>query len=367
MAGTDGNKPPMSKEKRRLLRKTIIIFLAIATPVLTVLCIFLGIRLYTVHGELKRLRAQAAETIALYDAEAPAVTDASGEPEAMNGTGAESAGKNSAGTEADGENGAGMEGREGQNANVNGSSGEYTDRYAADGVSVSKRDSAGNPTEFSEGETIPEDGSIRKVYLTFDDGPSSNTGRILDILAQYGVKATFFVVGKEDAQYQELYQRIVAEGHTLGMHSYSHKYDEIYQSVDSYAQDLSQLQEFLYETTGVWCRYCRFPGGSSNTVSRVDMYDLIQYLDEQDITYFDWNVSSGDASNSYISESAIINNCMATLPQYQESIILMHDASNKNTTVEALPDLIEQIQAMDNTVIVPITEDTEPIQHISSD
>lgn len=97
------------------------------------------------------------------------------------------------------------------------------------------------------------------------------------------------------------------------------------------------------------------------------MYDLIAYLDEQDITYFDWNVASGDASNSYISKEAIISNCISTLPQYQESIILMHDASNKNTTVEALPALIEQIQAMDNTVIVPITEDTEPIQHISSD
>lgn len=114
-------------------------------------------------------------------------------------------------------------------------------------------------------------------------------------------------------------------------------------------------------------RYCRFPGGSSNTVSKVDMYELITYLDEQDITYFDWNIASGDASNSYISEAAIINNCMSTLPQYQESIILMHDASNKNTTVDALPALIEQIQAMEDTIIVPITEDTEPIQHISSD
>lgn len=211
----------------------------------------------------------------------------------------------------------------------------------------------------------PQD--AHKVYLTFDDGPSSNTDRILDILAEYDVKATFFVVGKEEEEYQALYKRIVEEGHTLAMHSYSHKYDEIYQSVDSYAQDLRKLQEFLYDTTGVWCRFCRFPGGSSNTVSMVDMYDLIDYLDEQDITYFDWNVSSGDASNSYISPEMILRNCMATLPQYQESIILMHDASNKNTTVQALPDLIEQIQAMDDTVIVPLTEDTEPIQHISNE
>mgnify|MGYP002512657139 CR=1 FL=1 len=374
MAETDGKKPPMSKEKRRFLRKTIIIFLVIATPVLTALCIFLGIRLHAVQKELRRLQAQAVEAAALYDTEDTGETAFSGQPEepgaeestVKTGESETEAGDGTKAGEAEataktGENDTGV-----KNGTGNGT-GEYTDRYTADGVMVSKRDSTEMPEKSADEETVLEDGSVRKVYLTFDDGPSSNTERILDILAQYDVKATFFVVGREEERYQELYQRIVADGHTLGMHSYSHKYDEIYQSVDSYAQDLSRLQEFLYETTGVWCRYCRFPGGSSNTVSGVDMYDLIAYLDEQDITYFDWNVSSGDASNSYISEEAIINNCMTTLPKYQESIILMHDASNKNTTVEALPALIERIQAMDNTVIVPITEDTEPIQHISSD
>lgn len=334
MAQMGEKKQPMSRERRRFLRKIIIFFLVIATPVLTVLCIFLGVRLHIVRGELKRLQAQAVEASAFYQTEDSEETGV-----------------------LDGENGIGAES----------SAGEYTNRYSADGVSVSKRDGTGAPAAHTEEGNVSADGNVRRVYLTFDDGPSSNTSRILDILAEYDVKATFFVVGKEEEQYQELYKRIVDEGHTLGMHSYSHKYDEIYQSVDSFAQDMSKLQEFLYETTGVWCRYCRFPGGSSNTVSRVDMYDLIAYLDEQDITYFDWNVASGDASNSYISKEAIISNCISTLPQYQESIILMHDASNKNTTVEALPALIEQIQAMDNTVIVPITEDTEPIQHISSD
>lgn len=212
-----------------------------------------------------------------------------------------------------------------------------------------------------------EEEGIRKVYLTFDDGPSGNTGRILDILADYDVKATFFVVGKEEEEYQALYNRIVAEGHTLAMHSYSHKYKEIYQSVESYSADLSRLQEFLYDTTGVWCRYCRFPGGSSNTVSKVDMHELIAYLDDQDISYFDWNVSSGDASSAYISPESIIRNCTAGLRKYDEAIILMHDASEKKTTVEALPGLIEAIQAMEDTKIVPVTDDTEPIHHISND
>ena len=218
-----------------------------------------------------------------------------------------------------------------------------------------------------DGESSVEDAGVRKVYLTFDDGPSGNTNRILDILADYDVKATFFVVGKEEEEYQALYKRIVEDGHTLAMHSYSHKYNEIYQSVESYSTDLSKLQEFLYDTTGVWCRYCRFPGGSSNTVSRVDMHELIAYLDNQDMSYFDWNISSGDARGSYISPSEIIRNCTVNIKEYNEAIILMHDATDKNSTVEALPKLIETILAMEDTKIVPITDDTERIHHISND
>lgn len=234
--------------------------------------------------------------------------------------------------------------------------------YTASGVSESMR-GASDAEEAAAGE---KDGG-RKVYLTFDDGPSGNTGEILDILAAYQVKATFFVVGKTEEKYQSLYKRIVEEGHTLAMHSYSHKYNEIYQSRESYIEDLSKLQEFLYETTGVWCRYCRFPGGSSNTVSRVDMHELIDYLEEQDMTYFDWNVSSGDASADYISPEAVVRNSTARLAEFDEAIILLHDASDKDSTVKALPKLIEKIQAMEDTKIVPITDETEPIHHISND
>lgn len=233
--------------------------------------------------------------------------------------------------------------------------------YTASGVSEFQRDTSEAAEAVAQG-----DGS-RKVYLTFDDGPSSNTGRILDILAEYDVKATFFVVGKTEEKYQSLYKRIVDEGHTLAMHSYSHKYNEIYQSRESYMEDLTKLQEFLYETTGVWCRYCRFPGGSSNTVSRVDMHELIEYLEGQDMTYFDWNVSSGDASSAYISPEAVVRNSTARLLEFQEAIILLHDAADKDSTVQALPELIEKIQAMEDTVIVPITDETEPIHHISNE
>lgn len=203
---------------------------------------------------------------------------------------------------------------------------------------------------------------IRRVYLTFDDGPSANTDRILDILAQYGVKATFFVVGKNG--YTEQYQRIVKEGHTLGMHSYSHRYSEIYASLDAYKEDLTKLHDFLYELTGEDCKIVRFPGGSSNTISKVDMQELIHYLNQESMVYFDWNVSSGDASGENKDANQIARNVLDQIDKYNNVVILFHDATGKSTTVDALSEIIEKILESDNTVILPISEDTVKVQHL---
>ena len=212
----------------------------------------------------------------------------------------------------------------------------------------------------------PVKSSGKKVYLTFDDGPSSNTDQILDILKDYDVKATFFVVGKTDERSVKAYQRIVEEGHTLAMHSYSHKYDEIYESKEAFARDLNSLQEYLYETTGVWPRIYRFPGGSSNTVSKVDMQELNEYLTDIGITYFDWNVASGDAVSRTLPAETIVNNCLSGIEKQKESVILMHDASNKGTTIEALPQIIEAIQEQGDAELLPITDATVPVQHIAA-
>ena len=203
----------------------------------------------------------------------------------------------------------------------------------------------------------------RYVYLTFDDGPSSSTDDILDVLKEYDVKATFFVCGKPDSRYTDLYKRIVDEGHTLGMHSYSHKYNVIYESTESFKDDLDKLRRFLNETTGTWSKYYRFPGGSSNTVSKADMKELIQCLNDEDITFFDWNVAGGDATGG-ATKATIYNNVVNNVPRFKHSIVLLHDSADKMSTVEALPEIIEAIQAMDDTVIVPITDDTLPVQHI---
>ena len=322
MAQTDAVQEIESANYRRIRRlKRLIIYVPFSVIlILLVICIFLGVRLHMVRKELQN-------ALARLEATSPA-------------------------EQADTDTGTRLE------------YGTDTLPYTVSGVDKSGRAS---PRTDDASSIQEEEDNCRKVYLTFDDGPSSNTGRILDILAEYDVKATFFVVGKEEEEYQPLYRRIVEEGHTLAMHSYSHNYNEIYQTVESYSADLTRLQEFLYDITGVWCRYCRFPGGSSNEVSRVDMHELISYLDEQDISYFDWNVSSGDASSAYISPANIVRNCTENLQKHREAIILMHDAAEKRSTVEALPELIETIQAMEGTKIVPITDDTEPIHHISND
>jgi peptidoglycan/xylan/chitin deacetylase (PgdA/CDA1 family) len=200
------------------------------------------------------------------------------------------------------------------------------------------------------------------VYLTFDDGPSENTPEILEILKKHNVKATFFVTGKEGDQAKEWYQQIVADGHTLGMHSYSHSYSTIYESVDSFDEDFTELYDYLKEVTGVSCEFYRFPGGSSNQVSNTDMNEFIDYLGEKGMTYYDWNVVCGDATSQIYSADELVENVMTDVVKYKYSVVLMHDAAEKDTTVEALEKILQELEEMD-AVILPITEDSPVIHH----
>lgn len=209
-------------------------------------------------------------------------------------------------------------------------------------------------------DTLPE--NVRRVYLTFDDGPSANTDQILDILSEYGVKATFFVVAKTDSKSLLRYQRIVEEGHTLGLHSYSHKYSEIYASLESFSSDITKLQKFLQETTGIQVNLYRFPGGSSNTVSCVPKEELIAYLNENGIRYMDWNIVGRDATGTYVSPEAICENCIEGINK-QTNVILLHDGADKNNTVEALPMILDRIAEMENTVVLPISDATTEVHH----
>lgn len=221
-------------------------------------------------------------------------------------------------------------------------------------------------TTETEDTSEPEGDGRKKVYLTFDDGPSTGTEEILAILRQYNVKATFFVVGKEDNYSMEMYKKIVEEGHTLGMHSYSHQYSTIYQSVEDFSKDIERLEALLKKATGEDVKLFRFPGGSSNLVSNIGMQEFIKYLNDEGITYFDWNVSSGDATSKSLEPEALVQNVVQDVGIYKNSVVLMHDAIDKPNTVEALPMLLEELQKMD-VDILPITEDVKPIQHIKAD
>lgn len=220
--------------------------------------------------------------------------------------------------------------------------------------------------EIAEDSNALEEGEHPKVYLTFDDGPSVNTSKILDILKAKNIKATFFVIGQEDEESKALYRRIVDEGHTLGMHSFSHKYDVIYQSLDAFQEDMEHLQSYLEEVTGVTPTIMRFPGGSSNKVSNVDIEELIRYVKEKGITYYDWNVVSGDATSQVYTPDELVANVMEDVVKYHTSIVLMHDSSAKGSTVDALLPMIDQLQEM-GAELLPIDEATKPIQHIKAE
>lgn len=203
----------------------------------------------------------------------------------------------------------------------------------------------------------------KHVYLTFDDGPSTYTGDLLDLLDEYGIKVTFFTIGRTDEHSLEMYKEIVKRGHTLAMHSYSHDYGAIYASMDNFKADFEKIRNLLYETTGVKPWLYRFPGGSSNKVSKVDMQDLIKYLDSESTTYFDWNAVNGDATGKKYTQKELIQNVMDGVNMYQNSVVLMHDTAAKKSTLDSLPELIKELQDMD-VQILPIDKTTEPVQHV---
>ena len=203
------------------------------------------------------------------------------------------------------------------------------------------------------------------VYLTFDDGPSSNTERILDILKEYDVRATFFVQGTNIETLIPLYKRIIDEGHSLGMHSFTHEYSQIYSSADAFAEDVDRISDFIFEHTGVRPTIYRFPGGSGNTVSHTDIKDLEKVLDDRGISYYDWNVYAQDAVNPALDSETIVSNVVDNMMNDCDSFVLMHDMGNKNSTVEALHSIIEILKDRDYE-FKTIDESTEVIHNYAN-
>jgi len=189
--------------------------------------------------------------------------------------------------------------------------------------------------------------SEKEIYLTFDDGPSENTSKVLKILEDNDIKATFFVNGHPE--YEDIYKQIIIQGNVIGNHTYSHDYKTEYSSISAYNQDVDKLNSFL-EGIGIpKPTLMRFPGGSNNTISNsYGGKDIMNKLIKEEIRngyqYIDWNVYSGDSEKMIASKDVIIDNVMRGAKGMKSIVILFHDSKPKTTTVEALSIIIKNFK-----------------------
>lgn len=198
------------------------------------------------------------------------------------------------------------------------------------------------------------------AYLTFDDGPSGNTDIILQTLQEENVKATFFVVGTVNADNLARMRRIVQEGHTIGMHSYSHSYKKIYASVEAFLKDMYQVFNLIKDTTGVTPTCFRFPGGSINSYNKAVYKDIKAEMIRRGFVPYDWNVSSGDASTTKYTPEQLTGYVLNGIGSKSRIIVLMHDSSSKENTAQAVRQIIIGIREK-GFIFAPLDYQTKPI------
>ena len=203
----------------------------------------------------------------------------------------------------------------------------------------------------------------KTVYLTFDDGPSANTEEILEVLREEDVKATFFVCAQQDTERDvpAILQKIVEEGHQLGLHTYTHDYS-IYRSMDAYLEDLNKINSYIEEHTGQRPQILRFPGGSCTGNCPVDvMQNIVDEVTRRGYVYYDWNVVSGDDS-TYVQDADFLAECvMRQIQDLDCPIILFHDGPTPTTTAQAVRQLIPQLRERGYT-FDKLTPQVRPVQ-----
>ncbi len=209
--------------------------------------------------------------------------------------------------------------------------------------------------------------SKKFAHLTFDDGPSDNTLKLLDVLDEYNAKATFFVVYKEG--YDDIYKEIVKRGHVLANHTYSHNYRKIYSSAEAFISEVEALDNKLKEITGKEpSKILRFPGGSNtgyiNEQGNIAQ-SIFKALESRGYNYFDWNVDSSDATKATVDEKSIINSVLQGSSNVNTAIILMHDTNMKYTTLEAMPEILEGLTAQ-GYIFMPLNHDSADIRFMKS-
>ncbi|MBR0427479.1 MAG: polysaccharide deacetylase family protein [Clostridia bacterium] len=240
---------------------------------------------------------------------------------------------------------------ENQKANANNAQTGENQKANTNGDQAQTNQNSNNEPKVNEQNAVNTSATTEKnkstegvIWLTFDDGPSANiTPKILDILKKENVKATFFVINYSDNN-EHLLKRIVAEGHTIGIHGYSHEYSKIYKSKETFMKNVYTLQDRIYKSTGVKTMYTRFPGGSSNTVSRKYckgiMTELTKEMLAKGFKYYDWNISSGDAGGAKNAKD-VYKNVTKNLSKKRGNMVLMHDFGGNKKGLEALPEIIK--------------------------
>ncbi len=179
------------------------------------------------------------------------------------------------------------------------------------------------------------------VYLTFDDGPSILTDKVLDILKDNDVRATFFLIGNQvNDRTLNMLIRMDKEGHQIGVHTYSHDASTIYADADAYYRDILKAEQTIINRTGIVPVVYRFPYGSNNSYIMKYRKRIIRKLKNAGLNYCDWNVS-GEDSIGNPSVSKIISNVKSNYSRYNEPVVLLHDSASNKETISALPQIIK--------------------------
>ena len=201
------------------------------------------------------------------------------------------------------------------------------------------------PYLYAKGSVTEQELPEKVVFLTFDDGPSRNTVKILDTLKEYNVPATFFLIGENLTETgTEIARRALEEGHMLGMHTETHQYDKIYHSVDSFLADYDKLAARFTEEFGECPAVFRFPGGSYSAYINPIRTELKEELERRGFLCYDWNVSGEDSVGTPTAAS-IKKNIFDAIEGQTQPIILLHDSPCSNLTAEVLPEILEKLIA----------------------
>lgn len=185
----------------------------------------------------------------------------------------------------------------------------------------------------------------KTVYLTFDDGPGPGTPDLLKVLKEMDTKVTFFVTGTQAEKYPDLVKQMSDEGHEVGLHSYSHKYQQIYASKEAFFQDFDKVEELVKKCTGKQPKLLRFPGGSNNGVlNSAVRKEIIEELINRGYGYTDWNALTRDAEGKKLDDATLTANTVKTIGSQSHPIVLAHDSGGNSTSANAVKSIISTMK-----------------------